>query len=121
MPFTMQSNHRPMSRSLRQTMLKTTSCKPKSGLQAKGSQSWGQRWREDIQNTRCYRIRQSKNKKKKKIQEAVLKLQERETLWLGSYLSCGYTPEKTERLYQTHKDPGKEIGRNWEAASRLHN
>jgi hypothetical protein len=55
-PPSMQSNNRPVSWSLRQTMLNTTSCKPKSGLQAKGSQIWGRKLRdfsEEFQNTRC--------------------------------------------------------------------
>lgn len=54
-PSTAPSSSRPMSRTLRQTMLNTESYMPVSGLPAKGSQSWGQRSRdfsEELRNTR---------------------------------------------------------------------
>lgn len=54
-PSTAQSSNRPMSRTLRPTMLNTAFCMPELGLQARGSQSWAQRSRdfsEELQNTR---------------------------------------------------------------------
>lgn len=66
---------------------------PKPEVQVKGSQSWGQRLREEVQNERCWKIVQEK----KKIQEAISKLQGREASLVGSYLSWESALEKTER------------------------